>query len=219
MAAADPPLLGELTWATLAADHRPWRLKRGKHFEADLRELQRVAADQALEMGCAVRVVRDDLGRNQYAWLQFADHQIPLGAPCPNCASTELERTHEAFGRCPRCGARLIFAGTIDQDDAAPGAAPTKLDRKRARLRRWRLSAFSDVELTFDETASDDDQAVYYGRALDDSGRPVVVRVTYPLRDGERIPSQDEDDGDEHVVAYWHIGPYERARQLGLLDS
>jgi len=217
VADASTQLLGGLTWESLAADARPHRLKRGKHFRADVRELQRAAADAAHELGCAVRTVRDEFGSsNHYVWVQFADYALPLGAPCPRCGSHELLRTHEAFGRCPRCGARLLFDGVVT--DAATEATPSE-GRRRPGKRRRRMSDYDDVELTLDEEGSDESQERWYGRAFDAEGRPGLIEIVYPLHEGARSLDPEEPGEDLHQVRFWAFEVFERAVRLGVLEE
>lgn len=96
-----------VSWERLA-DGRLHRLKQGKHFAADPRAFQVEVLAAAARLGKAVRSLRDEMGKHTYLWVQFADHEVALGAPCP-CGHTALVREHEFFGRCPSCGATLIF--------------------------------------------------------------------------------------------------------------
>lgn len=106
----------QLAWEKIA-DGRPWRLKHRKHFSATPRAFQAEVLAAAARMGKAVRTRRDEFGRHNYLWVQFADYEVPLGAPC-RCGNTALLRSHEFFGRCPACGAKLIF--DVPRDELTP---------------------------------------------------------------------------------------------------
>jgi hypothetical protein len=205
-------LLNGLTWEELARDRRVRRLRRGKHFRGDLRVAQREAAVAARELGCAVRMVRDDFLRSAYLWIQFTDFELPLGEPCPRCGGLEMTRTHEYYGRCSTCGASLAFLPPISGE----GADSRTVQRlKRRRRRQGRIDQFTAVQLVSDPEASDSEQEVWYGRG-EYLGERVLLRVVYPLRDGERQPHPDDPDDDLHFVSFWALAPYGRAVELGL---
>ena len=219
-------LIGGLTWEELAKERSPRRLCRGKHFEGDVRALQKEASAASRRLGCAVRTVRDDFLRYAYLWVQFADYELPLGEPCPACGSRELVRMHEQFGYCPRCRSSLAFTPRVTRAEPrgdsrtpvlAEPAVEDKHERKR-KLRQRRMDAFTDARLAMDATASDDEQEVWYGRARHEDN-DVVLRVVYPLRDGSRIPDPDNPGGELHYVTYSHLDLYERAERLGVLDA
>jgi hypothetical protein len=219
-------LIGGLTWEELAKERSPRRLTRGKHFSGDVRALQKEATGAGRRLGCAVRTVRDDFLRFAYLWVQFADHEVPLGEPCPACGSRELVRTHEQFGFCPRCRCSLAFSQRVVRkeprgDSSAPvvaePAADAKQDRK-LRIRQRRMDAFTDARLAMDPAESDDEKETWYGRARYE-GKDVLLRVIYPLRDGSRLPDPDNPGGELHYVTYSHLEPYERAARLGLLED
>ncbi len=221
---SESALLGGLTWDELAAERHPQRLKRGKHFRGDVRMFQHEAAVAARNRGYAVRVVRDDFIKRAYIWLQFVDQELPLGEPCGRCGSRELVRTHEHFGRCPRCEARLAFLPRAVTADApgAPGPASIRLDakveRKERRWRQRRLSSFSNVRLVLDPDQTNDEQELYLGRG-DYEGEPLLLQVVYPLKDGARQPHPDAPDDELHYVGWWQLAPFVRAQELGVDDT
>jgi hypothetical protein len=219
-------LIGGLTWEELAKERAPRRLTRGKHFTGDVRALQREAMAASQRLGCAVRTVRDDFLRFGYLWVQFVDHEVPLGEPCPACGSRQLVRTHAQFGHCPRCGCSVAFSQRVVRneprgDSSTPvvggSAVESKYERK-SRLRHRRMDAFTNARLALDPTESDDEKEMWYGRARYE-GEDVLLRVVYPLRDGSRIPDPDNPGGELHYVTYAHLAPYERAARLGVLDD
>jgi hypothetical protein len=216
-------LLRGLTWERLAAERRVRRLKRGKHFRGDVHTLQHEAAVAARRHGCAVRVVRDDFIKSAYVWIQFVDQELPLGEPCKRCGSRELLRTHQHFGRCPRCQAKIAFLPAVA---AAEGAAAqvaareqaAKMERKLRRLRRRRIEEFQNVRLVFDPEQSSDEREIYWGRG-DYEGEPLLLRVTYPLKDGARQPHPDVPGDELHYVRWWQFAPFARAAELGVSDA
>jgi hypothetical protein len=211
-------LLGGLTWETLARDRRVRRLRRGKHFRGELRTVQREAAAAAEELGCAVRMVRDDFRRVAYLWIQFVDFQLPLGEPCPNCGGAEMTRTHEHYGRCTVCGAHLSFLPRVAPGEGAGGMAlskEAKQNRKRKRLLSQRVDQFTNVQLVFDPEESDEKQEVWYGRA-EYEGEGVVLHVVYPLSEGARQPHPEDPEEQLHFIRYWALAPYARAVELGV---
>jgi hypothetical protein len=207
------PLLRGLTWGELAAHRRPLRLKRNRHFRGEVRDLQAAASAAAAELGCAVRTLRDELGRrNRYVWLQFADGSVPLGSPCPRCVGRELERTHDHFGTCLACGARLILTARL--------AEPEVVDEPTARPPdRRRLSGWSDVELVRDDGACDETAERWWGRGVDGQGVTMLLQVEYTLEEGRRVPDPDVEGEDLHRVRFWKLGALQRAARLGVLDE
>jgi DNA-directed RNA polymerase subunit RPC12/RpoP len=210
-------LLGGLTWEELAADRRVRRLRRGKHFRGDVRAVQHEAAAAAEAMGLAVRAVRDDFLRTAYVWIQFTDAELPLGEPCPRCGSKELVRTHEHYGRCPQCGARLAFLLGVTPAEGGVGtrAQSAKQRRQEARLLRQRIDMFTNVRLVFDPEESDEEQEVWYGRG-EYEDEALLLRVVYPLREGARQPHPHSPEDELHYVRYWGLEPYARAIELGV---
>src|SRR5439155_20421526 len=66
------------------ADGRAHRLKRKRHFADVDPGLARDAAEAAAaRMGKAVRTTRDKMMPEKYMWVQFADHCVGPGEPCP----------------------------------------------------------------------------------------------------------------------------------------
>ena len=213
-------LLRGLTWDELVTERRPRRLKRGKHFRGDVRMFQHEAAVAARDRGYAVRVVRDDFIKRAYVWIQFIDQDLPLGDPCGRCGSRELVRTHEHFGRCPRCDARVAFLPRLTLGVPGPASSrlEAKVERKERRWRQRRLSSFSNVRLILDPDESNDEQEFYLGRG-DYEGEPFLLQVVYPLKDGARQPHPDASDDELHYVGWWPLAPFARAQELGVDDN
>lgn len=91
------------------ADGRVWRLKRGKHYQASAKPIEQRALEGAARMGKAVRTYLEPVGKREYLWLQFADYQIDLYDPCPQCGGTEMVRLHQLFARCETCDSVLLL--------------------------------------------------------------------------------------------------------------
>lgn len=109
-----PPTAAELDWEPMA-DGRPWRLRRGKDFVGETRPVQKAARNAAATMGKAVTTLRDQSGKWDYIWVQFADYALPEGQPCPRCGGTEMVREAKAFARCGTCSATLILEEPLDE--------------------------------------------------------------------------------------------------------
>ncbi len=180
----DPGILIEpTTWESLA-DGRLHRLKRGKHFRGELRAFGQVAALEAERLGKAVRSMRDEFGKLQYMWVQFADYQIPVGAPCPRCGSLRLLRTHEFYGRCPRCASTFVFHGEV----GAAGAVAVRGPRDD-------LGLYTDVRLRFVERQEGVERWSGHGTT---NGMRMLLIVDYQLDgDGSRI--EDDHHPGEHL--------------------
>jgi len=207
-AGPDARLLGGLTWEGLA-DGAPRRLKRGRHYAGDTRALTRDAGLAADRMGKAVRTLRDEFGKWQYVWVQFADAQIPIGAACPRCESRELLRTHEHFGRCPRCGARLIFKGELTGEELAAGAA-------RPRRPRYDLREFHDVELRY--LRHEEGAEWWHGYGTHADGEAMLLLVRYPLKeDGGRVEDPERPGEPAAKLRAWPVGPFRAAIDLEAL--
>jgi hypothetical protein len=190
-------LRGDVTWEALA-DGRPHRLKRGKHYAGDLRNVTSEAIAAATEMEKGVRVVRDNFGRWQYVWVQFADHAIPYGAPCP-CGSRRILRVHEHYGRCSACGVTLIFRGAASGDSG--------------RLPERDLSAYRDVQLRRFERQPDRER--WHGYALSPTGERVLLIVDYLLGpEGDRIEDPLRPGEPLYKLRRWPIDPFVSALDL-----
>jgi hypothetical protein len=179
-----PPLRGGLTWDALA-DGRVHRLKAGRHFDGSVRALQDHAVAVANGRGRAVRTLRDELGgRNQYLWIQFADAEVTVGAPCPRCGSLELRRMHGDFGFCPACRLSVLFAAP--RTSSEPGAAAvTQEVRAQPPAEKVRLTRFTDVMLHPAGRWARFEFERGYG--TDPEGRICLLLVRYPLgKDGVR---------------------------------
>jgi DNA-directed RNA polymerase subunit RPC12/RpoP len=96
-------------WERWARDSRPHRLKRKRDFDdVDPAAVKVAAQNGAARLGKAVHVFSDPFFPDKFVWVQFADHPVVTGRPCP-CGSRRLLRLHNHFARCPACGAQLLL--------------------------------------------------------------------------------------------------------------
>ncbi len=95
-----------LPWDDLA-DGRVWQLVRGRDFFCNPREVDEAARNAAARLNKAVQTVRSLHASVSSVWLQFADHRIEPGAPCP-CGSDELRRVNDVYAICASCEASLL---------------------------------------------------------------------------------------------------------------
>jgi len=194
-----------VTWQELA-DGRPHRLKAQRHFVGDLRALQEEAGAVAERMGRGILLLKDELGRNQYLWLQFADQTLIEGDAC-RCGNPSFVRLHERLVRCDVCAAtatlRLRPPISVQRGAWRPGQ---------------RLSDYQDVDLVARDDALDDPEIErWYGHGVDPAGWNVVLQVEFALRDGERIDDPVEPGTHVHNIRRWTVDGITRAAQLGAL--
>jgi len=178
------------------ADGRAWRLKRGRDFGDVHPELARRAAKNAARrMGKVVQTVRDRIDGERYTWVQFADYEIPLGAPCP-CGGRRLYRLHTYFARCAACGAQLLLTrasvsagGEEAEDEAAAG-----------------LRDLSEVHLERVERTGDREIYRGYGRSGE---APVLVIAEFHAEEGEPLLAEEAADrlASLQVVPFTRLGP------------
>jgi len=200
MAVAIPKvaLVDPLTWDALA-DGRVHRLKRGKHFRGDVRLLAKLAALEAERLGKAVRSMRDEFGKLQYLWVQFADYQIPVGAPCPHCGATTVLRMHEFYGRCSRCPSTFVFNGSIGDATAAAERGP-----------RNDLGLYTDVRLRFLDRQPGLERWSGHGSMRGEMS--VLLIVEYPLdADGARIEDDRRPGECVHRIRAFPLEPFQDA--------
>jgi hypothetical protein len=91
-------------------DGRIRRLRRGQEYEAEIAEVEEAAGAAAARLGMVARTTFESIPRMRYfdsdVWVQFADHEIDAGQPCP-CGEPYPITIHPTFARCPSCGSRL----------------------------------------------------------------------------------------------------------------
>lgn len=102
-------------WDRWSKDHRPHRLKRKKDFDDVDPALMKIAGKNAAErLGKAVHTFADPFFAEKFVWVQFADHKVVTGKPCP-CGSRKMYRLHKNFARCAECKAQLLLK---DEDES-----------------------------------------------------------------------------------------------------
>jgi hypothetical protein len=103
-------------WERWATDGRPHRLKRKRDFDDVDPALIKVAARNGAErLGKAVHTFQDPFFPEKFVWIQFADHRVVTGRPCP-CGGRRLFRLHKNFARCSVCGAQLLLKDPAESE-------------------------------------------------------------------------------------------------------
>jgi len=179
------------------ADGRAYRLKRKRHFADVDPGLARDAAEAAAaRMGKAVRTTRDKMMPEKYMWVQFADHCVGPGEPCP-CGSRRLLRLHEYFAACPECQAQLLLSDVPqDADNGVTRAARTLGELTEVHLVRAGPGQGRNLELYRG-----------YGRQ---EGEPVFLLVDFRLKPDEELI---EDEIFDRVVAV-RVVPFSELSEL-----
>ncbi len=198
------------------ADGRVWHLKRKRDFPDVHPNLAREAVLNAAErMGKAVQSIRDRrTPTSPYVWVQFADHEIGLGDPCP-CGSRRLFRLHTYFARCAECNAQLILskASVMAADDAiepAPDDSGLDEDEDDSLLGSAALRRLKDIRLSRLKRSGERD--VYRGYALDGTTLVLLI-VEFHLGPGESLEPEDVLDRAASVRAI----PFDQVD--GLVDT
>jgi hypothetical protein len=170
-----PSLLRRLSWEEVA-DGRLWRLKAGKHFpRGSALALRREALAAAEQLERPVMVVRDNIGKWDYVWVQFADGELPIGSPCPHCAGGDVSRIHENFARCRTCRATLLLRAP--REPVAAAAVHPIRD----------LARYTDLRLQHIKSAPGLERFVGYGLSWE--GKPTLLEVTFTVdEEGRRVP-------------------------------
>jgi hypothetical protein len=160
------------------ADGRPFRLKRKRDYpDANPDAVRADVTEAARRMGKVVVAVRDRYVPHKYVWVQFADHKVATGNPCP-CGSERLLRVHANFLRCPQCNAQLLLSDEPDEEERKESRAVRKL-RELTEVHLERRGATGDLES-------------YRGYAWN-QGAPVLVWADF-----RRKPWEDRID-QKHV--------------------
>lgn len=192
------------------ADGRLHSLKRGRDFAGDPRAAIRQLRQAAARHGRTVRVVRDDLHRDTYLWVQSAHAEAVVGEPCPRCGGTHIQRTHPSWGDCSRCGARLMLLEPDPSLDAEDGQPAGRNARDLTHL-----SAYREVHVeTFLRT---DRQEQARGLGVLEDGTRVLLVVTFPLLDGERVPDPSMPGWVHHRVRAIAAEPFSEVFDLDAL--
>ena len=166
------------------ADGRPFRLKRKRHYpDADPAVVRADVRAAAKRMGKTVVTARDRFIPHKYIWVQFADHKVAPGQPCP-CGSRRLLRVHPNFLRCPECNAQLLLSEEVEETEEKDSRATRK------------LRALTDVHL--ERRAQSDGFEQYRGYARKHDA-PVLLWADFRLK--PREDHLDQKDVFDRVVA------------------
>lgn len=159
----------DVDW-TRYADGRAWRLKRKSDFaDVDPGRAREAAEDAAEKMGKAALTVRDKAFPDKFIWVQFADHKVKIGQPCP-CGSRRLLRVHENFARCPQCRAQILL--TKNEDETRESRAVRVL-RELRDVRLAKRGRTGDLDL--------------FRGVADQDGEPVFLIAQIRTDDGEEL--------------------------------
>ena len=116
-----------LPWERMS-DGRVWHLKRGRDYQVDARAFKRAAEVAGERLGKVACLAPERVPRmkrwDEYTWVQFVDHDVLIGSPCP-CGNRDLVRTHPGFAHCPACDARLKLSTPREEESFS---APAELD-------------------------------------------------------------------------------------------
>jgi hypothetical protein len=186
------------------ADGKPWRLRRGRDYDADVQTLTAAARAAAVELGRPVRVAKDKFEPDRALWVQFADAAIGPDEPCV-CGSRTLRSLHRNFLDCPSCGRLLL----IDEDQAialerhvtADPAAPER-PAPAPRLRQTQkvlptepLSSYAELRIRAYDLLEIGRRAVAV--AVDPDGNEVLLVLWEPFADGKPVPDPLSPTGHE----------------------
>ena len=177
------------------ADGRAFRLKRKKDFpDVDPGKVRDAAQVAAKRMGKVVTTMRDKHFPRKYVWVQFADHRIKYGDPCP-CGSRRLLRVHKQYATCPQCKSFLLLSKVGDVEEKAPRAERT-------------LRELSDVHLAHRGRTGDVELYRGFGR-LEEA--PVFLLAHFTTEE-EQGPVTPDDAFDR--IANVQVVPFEELEEF-----
>jgi hypothetical protein len=226
-----------LPWDELA-DGRVHRLIRGRDFVRGPDVVEQAAENAARRLGRVVRTFKETRWGVVYFWVQFVDHEVVIGEPCP-CGSTGLEQVNVYFAECASCGATVALVRPrrerpVDEDAFAEdepllqslftngGVAKRKVGRQAGRQRGraeappsidprtdpTRLEAYSKIRLFAGATKVGRQRM--YGHAVGPLGGPQLLVVDFALENRERV-----------TETVWSVptGPFGSLIRLDRLDG
>jgi hypothetical protein len=197
-----------LPWDDLA-DGRVHRLIRGRDFVRSADVIEEASENAARRLGRVVRSFKETRWGVVYFWVQFVDHEVMVGDPCP-CGSSDLRQVNQFFAECASCKSTVALVRPkperpVDEDLFAEdevllqslftngAGAGRKAGRKRQdasaadpRSDMTRLEAYSKIRL-FPSHAEEGRERMY-GHGLGPVGSPHLLVVDFAPGDGERIP-------------------------------
>src|SRR5262245_7045892 len=86
------------------SDGRVWRLTKDREFITNPSLVEEAAANAARRLGKSVRMQSETRLDYLHLWVQFADHEIEAGMPCP-CGRDDHRWVNEQLVVCGSCGA------------------------------------------------------------------------------------------------------------------
>jgi hypothetical protein len=224
-----------LPWDDLA-DGRVHRLVKGREFVRGAELVEEAAANAAARLERVVRTYREIRHGTVYLWVQFVDHEVVIGEPCP-CGNGQLLQVNQNFAECASCKATVALLRPKRQrqehDEAVTedepllvgllGAQTASRNGKRATRRAvpevvdpksdlTRLGAFTKVELY--AVSADERRERMCGQALGPRSQPTLVVVDFPRVAGSRIEDAAYPGGWRHTVWSVPITPIGRFVRL-----
>jgi hypothetical protein len=211
-----------IPWDDLA-DGRVHRLRKGRDFVRGAELVEEAAANAAARLGRVVRTFREIRWGMVYLWVQFVDHEVVIGEPCP-CGG-QLLQVNQNFAECSSCHATVALlrprrektepGDVVTEDEPLlvglfgapalraqkngrrprPEAVPSPPDPRRDLVR---LGAYSQVVLH--RFAGDERRERLYGHGLGPGNRRWLLVVDRPLVDGEPVPDRAYPAGFVHTV-------------------
>jgi hypothetical protein len=227
------------------ADGRVRRLVKGRDFLRSAEAVKEAAENAAHRLGKVAVTVKESRPGNVFVWVQFVEHQILAGAPCP-CGGTNLRRINRLFAECGSCGSTVLIVeprrkpavddgGTARAGDAllhslldgtqvsraseadAPGRAGTKRKSRDPRTDPRRFGPFREIVLCHHERFSGRER--YFGKAHGPGGRDWLLVVDFPLAQGEWMRSDEAPGGWAHAVWAVPVEPFRDIVDLGKLAA
>ena len=235
-----------LPWDEMA-DGRVHRLIKGRDFVRSADMVEEAAVNASRRLQRVVRTYKETRWGVVYFWVQFVDHEVLIGDPCP-CGGTLLQ-VNQNFAECASCKAsvalvkpkpeRPVEDDLLAEDDpllqslfgAAPAprraaqrakAKPPREPKEEAPARDSRadpdqLRAYSDVSLYW--SATDRTRERMVGHGLDHIGRPHLLVVDFAMDRGKRVPDPDRPGDWQHTVWSVPTGPFGELIRLDRLRN
>jgi hypothetical protein len=188
-------------WDHWSSDYRPHRLKRKRDFDDVDPALIKLAAKNGAErLRKAIHTFDDPFFPEKFVWIQFADHKVVIGRPCP-CGGRRLLRLHRNFARCATCNAQLLLKDDGDSDDVLllrqlknARLEPVQTDHKRRDAYRGYAQKGNKYVLLFAEFRKDDEEPLTPENVYDRVEKTNFVRFDRleGFVDAEQLLARDE---------------------------
>jgi hypothetical protein len=192
-------------WDHWSKDYRPHRLKRKRDFNDVDPGFMKIAAKNGAErLGKAVHTFPDPFFPEKFVWVQFADHKVVTGKPCP-CGSRRMFRLHKNFARCAECRAQLLLK---DEDDSQHVLLLRQLKRaylervetghKRRDAYRGYAEKGDKFVLLFAEFRKDEEEELSPDNVYDRIEKTNIIRFDHleGFVDVRRLTARDESSWD-----------------------